>query len=727
MPSVTGPEMNRRSMHNTRGMEYLRAIGLLCLPVIVLPLATLAQIEKPDGPGFDPTPLEIPEIHKTALRPMTSMDLLQLRDLHGIQISPDGKYVAFVLGQAVYESNSYRTGLFVVRTREGSKPISLGSAGPPHWDYINQWAPEAPQWSPDSSEIYYRLKSTGIWQAWRWKLEGGPPVQVTHAEHSVQSFQLSADGTELAMVVEKPYAGDRQQIAAHGILYDGQLSGGDPIPILDAFLKMRGADMQTTETWMHDLRSGSEHKATEKELEAYSSWENFPSGKTFSAKEIEEQHIMGVKISPDAKKMVYKRWLADPAESATWSFPLFLKSISGGSPTVLTPGIYYVEQYWWTPDSKEIYYAEHDGDGHSPKLMRIVVSDGTPRQVLTTTADALFQYSADDSGKLLACSRENSTTPPQVAVADLSTEQVRTLVDVNPELKNIQLSPAQRIDFFNKYGDHFWGHLVLPPDHERGRRYPLIMTTYADSNDFLRGAVGDEYPIQVFAANGFAVLDFDRGKFRNKPGDFESAVLMLQSPTEGMAAAIAKLVDMGIVDPARIGITGLSHGASLVDYGISHTNLFHAAIESGAGAWDPGGYFLLSDKDRAYSLSMWGLGPPEGESAANWRRVSASLNVQRILSPLLVNVADSEYIVDMQLISALRQSKKPVEMFIYPDELHIKNQPKHRYEIYERNVDWFNYWLKDKEDRDPAKAEQYTRWRELHNLSEMDLPSASNR
>jgi dipeptidyl aminopeptidase/acylaminoacyl peptidase len=709
-------------------MEYLRAIGLLCLPVIVFPLATLAQIEKPDsGPGFDPTPLEIPEIHKTALRPMTSMDLLQLRDLHGIQISPDGKHVAFVLGQAAYESNSYRTGLFVVGTQEGSKPISLGSAGPPHWDYINQWAPEAPEWSPDSNEIYYRLKSTGTWQVWKWKLEGGAPVQITHVEHSVQSFQLSADCTELAMVVEKPHTDDRQQIAEHGILYDGQLSSGDPVPILDAVLKMRGGDTQTTETWMHDLRNGSEHKATEKELEAYSSWENFPSGKTFSAKEIEEQHIMGVKISPDAKKMVYKRWLANPAESATWSFPLFLKSTSGGSPTVLTPGIYYVDQYWWTPDSQEIYYTENDGDGHSSKLMRMAIAGGAPRQVLNTTADALSQFSADQSGRLLACSRENNTTPAEVAVADVSTGQVRTLVDVNPELQNIQLSPAQRMDFSNEYGDHFWGHLVLPPDYVAGRRYPLIITTYIDSNEFLRGGVGDEYPIQVFAASGFAVLDFDRGKFRNKPGDFESAVLMLQSPVEGMAVAIAKLKDMGMVDPATSGITGLSHGASLVVYGISHTNLFRAAIESGAGAWDPGEYFLLSDKDRAYSFSMWGLGPPDGESAASWQRVSASLSVQRILTPLLINAADSEYMGDMQLISTLRQSKKPVEMFIYADELHIKNQPKHRYEIYQRNVDWLNFWLKDKGDRDPGKAEQYTRWRELRNLSEKDARSASNR
>jgi hypothetical protein len=66
-------------------------------------------------------------------------------------------------------------------------------------------------------------------------------------------------------------------------------------------------------------------------------------------------------------------------------------------------------------------------------------------------------------------------------------------------------------------------------------------------------------------------------------------------------------------------------------------------------------------------------------------------------------------------------------MFIYAGEQHEKNQPKHRYEIYERNVDWFNFWLKDKEDRSLAKAAQYTRWQELRKLSEKEERSASNR
>jgi dipeptidyl aminopeptidase/acylaminoacyl peptidase len=550
-------------MSGREEMNYLRSIGLVSLPIIVVIHTAFAQIEKPDsGPSFDPTPVEIPDVHETAPRPVSSMDLLELRDLHGIQISPDGKRVAFVLGQAVHESNSYRTGIFIVGTQEESKPVSGGTAGPPRWDQIGQWSLEAPQWSPDSNAVYYRLKTGGIWQVWKWKVEGGPPVQITHAEQSVQRFQLSPDGTELAMVVERPHRDDRQQLAEHGVLYDGKLAAGKPAPILDEVLNMRGGDTwprgaATTETWMHDLRNGGERKATEKELDAYSSWDNVPNGKLFTAKEIEEQNILGVKISPDATKMIYQRLEVDSAESDAWSYPLLLKSTSGtGSPIVLTPGIYFVGQYWWSADSQRIFYTEYDGDGHSAKLMGMTVAEGTPEQVLNTN-DYLSEYSADRSGRLLACSLENSTTPAEVAVADLSAGKVRKLVDVNPELHNIQLSPVRRIDFSNKYGDHFWGHLVLPLNYQSGRRYPLIITTYGDSDGFLRGGVGDEYPIQVFGANGFAVLDFNSGKFRKLGGDFESAALMLQSPIEGMATAVETLANAGIVDSARVGITGL--------------------------------------------------------------------------------------------------------------------------------------------------------------------------
>ena len=706
-------------------MHCLRSMGFLCLLCFVFQSAVSAQ--SANGPSFDPRPVEIPSSRKTTPRPVTSMDLLNLRDFHGSQISPDGKYVAFVVGHAAYETNSYRSGLFVVGTEKGSIPISLGTAGPPHWDDINQWWPENPQWSADSKYVYYRLKNAEIWQVWRWKRKGGKPVQVTHLERNVQSFQVSMDGTMLVLGAEKPSTVDKRQLAEHGILYDGSIQAGMPRPLLDQIAEARGVE---TETWIHDLRNGRERKATEEESEAYSLQEYVPNKTLFSKKEVEEQHILRAKISPDGKSVAYQRGLVDPSESAQYSYPLFLKSKAGGASVPLTPGAYYVAQYWWSPDSKEIYYTEYDDVGiddlRPSKLMAVSATGGKPRQILDSPG-FLYDYSVDRSGRLLACTHENNTTPAELELIDTSAGEGRTLVDVNPEFQNLQLSPARRIDVSNKYGDHFWGHLVLPLNYEPGKRYPLIITTYRDGDGFLRGGIGDEYPIQVFAANGFAVLNFDVGRIRtNRPGDFETAILIWQSPIEGMEAAVAKILDMGVIDASKVGITGLSHGAEMVEYAISHTDVFRVAIESSIGSRDP--YFFYMAGESWHKLfADWGLGGwPEGNSSANWHKLSPALNAEHINTPLLSNVSDSEYIYGLQLFTSLQQLGKPVEMFVYPDELHVKNQPKHRYEVYERNLDWFNFWLKDKEDPDPGKAEQYKRWRELRKLQEQNEKKSAN-
>ena len=695
---------------------------MLLLPFILL---TTSGAQIVSGPAFDPTPLQIPRVEKAKPRPVTSMDLLTLRDIHGSRISPDGKWVAFVLGQAIYESDSYRSGLFIISMEKDSRPICLGSAGPPHWDNDGQWGQEDPQWSADSKFIFYRSKhDRESWQVWKWDRRGGPAVQVTHIEHNVQSFQVSPDGLRLILTVEKPL--DKRRLAEQGILYDGSFGAGGPIPLVDYIAMSRGVE---TETWLHDFGDGHDRKASQEESEAGDSW-LYPPPKLFTKDEIEAHQIANVKISPDGKRLAYERYLSAISESPQGVIRLFSRPVQGGDPVDLTPDDSTPQQFWWSADSKEIYYTELHPDMadelRPSKLMAVPATGGKARTILDSLGFQ-YNYSIDRSKTLLACTYEDTTTPVELRLVDLRAGEVRTLADVNPEFHDLQLSPTQRIEVSNKYGDHFFGHLVFPLHYESGKRYPLIITLYRDGNSFLRGGMpGDEYPIRVFAANGFAVLNFDVGEERNsKPGDFESIMLQWDSPMEGIATAVAKLVNMGIIDPSRVGITGLSFGAEMVKYGISHTDLFRAAIAS-SPSWEPIEYDLAGNFGRDYLSQSLDLGSPDGEARVRWQRISAALNADRIHAPLLVNEADSEYFEDLQLMTELRELKKPVEMFIYANEFHIKNHPAHRYEIYQRNVDWLNFWMRDKEDPDPAKAEQYTRWHELRKLQEQNEKKSAN-
>ena len=51
-------------------------------------------------------------------------------------------------------------------------------------------------------------------------------------------------------------------------------------------------------------------------------------------------------------------------------------------------------------------------------------------------------------------------------------------------------------------------------------------------------------------------------------------------------------------------------------------------------------------------------------------------------------------------------------------EFRQKANPRLRLASESIHVDWFRFWLKGEEDTDPAKAEQYKRWRELRKLQE---------
>src|SRR6266581_3150333 len=64
----------------------------------------------------------------------------------------------------------------------------------------------------------------------------------------------------------------------------------------------------------------------------------------------------------------------------------------------------------------------------------------------------------------------------------------------------------------------------------------------------------------------------------------------------------------------------------------------------------------------------------------------------------------------------LRRAGAQVEWLEYPDEGHVKRGPANIWWVHPRNLDWFRFWLKDEEDSDPAKADQYARWRGLRKI-----------
>jgi len=691
-------------------MNYARSASVLCFLLSSVALSSHAQDF--DVVSFDPTPVRIPSIGKSESHPVTSLDLLEIRDEKGASISPDGKYVAFVVGQAVYEANSYRSGMYIVGTAPGSSPICLGTAGAPRWDFINQWLPDPPQWSPDSKYItrLAKMDRATSWQVWRWSLDGRQPRQITNVPGDVTNYHWAPEGDKVIVTFEKPRdPAEIQMLSENGILYDGGFAAARGRPVVSEALAAKPKEL---ETWIHIISTGEEKKAAKTETDLLGRWVSDVGEEYFDRTTLVGHHLLDAKVSPDGHKVAYRILNDSPGSKVIYK--LFSKPVRGGTPVDVAREVYFMAGYWWAADSSRIYFTQNVGDGRPDKLMVVPAEGGTPRQVFSNS-DFLHSCSPDTNFQYMACGSESRAAPAQIALLDLTAGTARTLANLNPEFANLRLGSITRLDGVNRYGDRWWAHLVKPLNWEPGKRYPLIVTTYSSSDGFLRGASGDENPIHVYAAHGFAVLSFDMGVRDYEPGDFQRYLSWYESVDASIAMAIQRAFEMGVADSTKIGLTGYSRGTEIAAYEITHTKLFRAI--SGAAGDNSPYFYYMAPKVIQQNFSREGLGGwPEGKSEANWKQLAPELNAGRIDVPVLNNDPDSEFLGDLALYTSLRELGKPMELFIYPNELHRINQPKHRYQIYERNLDWFRFWLKSEESSDPDKREQYQRWRRLREL-----------
>ena len=104
-------------------------------------------------------------------------------------------------------------------------------------------------------------------------------------------------------------------------------------------------------------------------------------------------------------------------------------------------------------------------------------------------------------------------------------------------------------------------------------------------------------------------------------------------------------------------------------------------------------------------------------SLMQWLKRSPVFNIDKVSAALLVVAegrGDLNYM--WEPYAAMRYLHKPVDLILLNNAQHVLSNPAARLASQGGSVDWFRFWLQDYEDPDPAKAEQYQRWRELRKL-----------
>jgi dipeptidyl aminopeptidase/acylaminoacyl peptidase len=651
-------------------------------------------------------------------RPVTIDDLLRLRDIGEpdpstytqpgpLAVSPDGREVAFVLRRADPDRNAYCQALVVLSTDGPARPRKVADAGEliiytqatrgsviP----IGYVAATRPRWSPDGRWLVFLRRDGGTVRLWRVAAGGGQPLAVSPPGIDVDSFGFSRSGSLLfatrpdAAKVEA--AVDREGLG--GWLYDKRIlpnMGPRPQPPAGLPLVVSAVDVAT----------GASRPLADGERAAFAP--TTPQDDATAA------------VAGNGRRA----W-AERSDARPWS-PLRLVAETAQGKRIVCDAVACkgrIFGVWWDVDGRQVRFMRREGwDNERTVLYRWVPGSGRPTAVLKTD-DMLFQ--CQPARTRLVCLHETSTTPRELVTVDPANGTMRGLFDPNPEFGGIALGKVERLRWRNNRGLEAWGDLVLPPDYRPGTRLPLIVVQY-HSDGFLRGGTGDEYPIFAFAARGFAVLSVERPDFVAdslpdiKTWDEYNAAdnkdwAERRSLLSSVLTGVSMVVERGIADPKRIGITGLSDGASTARFALINSDVFAAASISSCcvDAHTAMAYAGPAYADFGRVLGYPPLTQPDPDF---WRPYSLVLNAERLDRPLLMQVSDSELLYAIESFSALRERGQPVEMYVFPGEFHLKWQPAHRRAVYERNLDWFAFWLQAKEDPDPTKSDQYRRWEAL--------------
>jgi hypothetical protein len=346
-----------------------------------------------------------------------------------------------------------------------------------------------------------------------------------------------------------------------------------------------------------------------------------------------------------------------------------------------------------------------------------------------TTPKAYFRKSGETWSKASASEQtaapplpdivldEGMNTPPRIFAIDPSTGRKSVLMDLNPQFHNLALARVDEIAWKDSLGNEVKGGLYWPTDYVAGKKYPLIVQTHGWNPDrfWIDGPYTTAFAAQALAGKGFFVLQDDFP-------DWHIWVTSKEAP-RAMASyegAIDYLDRRGLIDRNRVGITGFSRTYWYVTYTLTHSKHHFAAADIADGT-DYGYFQYMAFANASPQLAgefeqVYG-GPPYGKKLRQWLRQSPSFLMDKIETPLRIQTLyPGSLLSDWPWYSGLSRLGKPVEMIFIPEGTHVLEKPWDRMISQQGNVEWFCFWLKGEEDPDPAKAEQYKRWRELRGL-----------
>ena len=656
-------------------------------------------------------------------KPFTAADLLSVRRIGDPQISPDGRWLAYTIGDTDRAANRRLTQIHIISI-DGGNPRQLTS-GP--------ISATSPRWSPDGKVIAFVRSADGSPQIWTVDAQSGDLKQVTRIATGADGPVWSPDGKWIAFTSDvypdcpdedcnatRLKHADESKVKAKIItrlLYrhwdswkDGMrthvlvvpASGGRTRDLTPGDYDAPPFSLGGPDDYAFspDSKELAFARNTDK-LEALSTNGDIftvpvDGGEPHRLTGDNPANDLSPQYSPDGRYIAYRAQAQQGFESDRWRLMLYDRKT--GQTRSLTDELdSWVGSFVFAPTSQTIYLVAEDR-GRQP-VYEVSTSGGPVKRLVSDSFNDDLKVTPD--GKTLVVTRQSLTSPAEVYKVDLVGRAATRITRTNDELiAGFGLKPAEEVSWEGAGGTKVHGFLVKPANFTLNKKWPLLVLIHGGPQGAWEDAWSYRWNAQVFASAGYVVFAPNpRGstgygqKFLDEiSGDWGGKVYT------DIMNGVAEIAGMPYIDKDRIGAAGASFGGYMIDWIEGHNS-------------DPRFQFkALASHDGVFNLtSMYGateeLWFPEWEFKGTpwtnpeiYSRFSPHMYVKNFKTPMLIIHSEKDYRVPvtegLQLFTALQRQGVDSKLLYFPDENHWVLKPLNSELWYNTVLEWFDGHLK---------------------------------
>jgi dipeptidyl aminopeptidase/acylaminoacyl peptidase len=652
----------------------------------------------------------------------TPAEMLKNRPVSDVHVSPDGKLVAFVVRDAVMESDrsEYRTQIWIAASDgKGSRQATFSAQ-----------ASSRPRWSPDGRWIALLSKRGDKFaNVWLLPTAGGEAWRLTDSKSDVAQAAWSPDGKSIAFIAPEPAPEDKERRDREKD--DARIVGGDDRPgrlWLISVPPEADGERSARQLMSSAVSVGGVPEGGAGDALAWS-----PDGKTIAfshtarpvandwpTSDISLVDVATGRVRPFAHtgaaetQPLYSpdgAWIAylttdDPPR---WAHRRWIRiAPADGGPARDLPHTFDEDPQpaGWSADGARLYFSE--AKGVYDLLYALDVRTGA-LHAITGAGAVVSAASVNAPGTWIGFARQTPTDPAEAYASPISPFSPVRVSSVNADLPKYDLGQTRVLTWTGDKGQAIEGLLTLPVGYVAGRRYPLLLVIHGGPAGVYKAthiAAPGPYPVAAFAAEGYAVL---RANPRGSSG-YGPAFRQSNDKDWGggdyrdLMAGVDEVIAMGIADPERLGVLGWSYGGYMTSWTITQTNRFKGA-SVGAGVTDLVSFTGTSDIPSFLPDYFGGEFWADGNFEV-YRAHSAMGHVAGVKTPTIIQHGEADVRVPIsqgyELYNALKRLGVPVEMVVYPRQPHGVREPRLILDLGVRNLAWMDRYVKGGVSAAPA-------------------------